>query len=163
MKRGAMKQSVFPGFSFAPEGRAGAISSERGADPAQRPPSPPPPRFPCRLIELHSPDGRNTLILRCKDTATAHSWFMAIHTNIMALLPQVLAELNAMLAAGNSPGCSKEVKHIAWLAEQVSRAGGRGASIRCLSLNLASFLQEVSLCPRWRQASPTLTLATKRG
>ncbi|XP_074261569.1 beta-2-syntrophin isoform X2 [Saimiri boliviensis] len=41
-----------------------------------------------RLIELHSPDSRNTLILRCKDTATAHSWFVAIHTNIMALLPQ---------------------------------------------------------------------------
>nr|XP_020643943.1 beta-2-syntrophin [Pogona vitticeps] len=78
-----------------------------------------------RLIELHSPDGRNTLILRCKDTATAHSWFMAIHTNIMALLPQVLAELNAMLAAGNTPGSSKEVKHIAWLAEQARLDGGR--------------------------------------
>ncbi|XP_033012971.1 beta-2-syntrophin [Lacerta agilis] len=78
-----------------------------------------------RLIELHSPDSRNTLILRCKDTATAHSWFMAIHTNIMALLPQVLAELNAMLAASNTPGSSKEVKHIAWLAEQARLDGGR--------------------------------------
>lgn len=74
----------------------------------------------CRLIELHSPDSRNTLILRCKDTATAHSWFMAIHTNIMALLPQVLAELNAMLGASHAPGSSREVKQIAWLAEQVS-------------------------------------------
>ncbi|XP_053126644.1 beta-2-syntrophin isoform X2 [Hemicordylus capensis] len=78
-----------------------------------------------RLIELHSPDSRNTLILRCKDAATAHSWFMAIHTNIMALLPQVLAELNAMLAASNTPGSSKEVKHIAWLAEQARLDGGR--------------------------------------
>uniref|UniRef100_A0A8C3SVP0 Beta-2-syntrophin n=1 Tax=Chelydra serpentina TaxID=8475 RepID=A0A8C3SVP0_CHESE len=76
-----------------------------------------------RLIELHSPDSRNTLILRCKDTATAHSWFTAIHANIMALLPQVLAELNAMLGANNATGSSKEVKHIAWLAEQVY--GGR--------------------------------------
>jgi hypothetical protein len=59
------------------------------------------------------------LILRCKDTATAHSWFVAIHTNIMALLPQVLAELNAMLGATSTAGGSKEVKHIAWLAEQV--------------------------------------------
>ena len=75
--------------------------------------------FPHRLIELHSPDSRNTLILRCKDTATAHSWFVAIHTNIMALLPQVLAELNAMLGATSTAGGSKEVKHIAWLAEQV--------------------------------------------
>ncbi|XP_066493236.1 beta-2-syntrophin [Tiliqua scincoides] len=78
-----------------------------------------------RLIELHSPDGRNTLILRCKDSATAHSWFTAIHANIMALLPQVLAELNAMLAANNTPGSSKEVRHIAWLAEQARLDGGR--------------------------------------
>ncbi|XP_025029258.1 beta-2-syntrophin isoform X2 [Python bivittatus] len=78
-----------------------------------------------RLIELHSPDSRNTLILRCKDTATAHSWFMAIHTNIMALLPQVLAELNAVLGASHAPGGSKEVKQIAWLAEQAKLDGGR--------------------------------------
>ncbi|KAL0622081.1 Beta-2-syntrophin [Plecturocebus cupreus] len=61
--------------------------------------------WPRKLIELHSPDSRNTLILRCKDTATAHSWF-------------VLAELNAMLGATSAAGGSKEVKHIAWLAEQ---------------------------------------------
>nr|XP_044997835.1 beta-2-syntrophin isoform X2 [Jaculus jaculus] len=78
-----------------------------------------------RLIELHSPDSRNTLILRCKDTATAHSWFVAIHTNIMALLPQVLAELNAMLGASSTAGGSKEIKHIAWLAEQAKLDGGR--------------------------------------
>ncbi|XP_043837068.1 beta-2-syntrophin [Dromiciops gliroides] len=78
-----------------------------------------------RLIELHSPDSRNTLILRCKDTATAHSWFIAIHTNIMALLPQVLAELNTMLGATCTAGGNKEVKHIAWLAEQAKLDGGR--------------------------------------
>lgn len=81
--------------------------------------------FLCRLIELHSPDSRNTLILRCKDTATAHSWFMAIHTNIMALLPQVLAELNTMLGASHTAGSSREVKQIAWLAEQVSLCKAR--------------------------------------
>ncbi|XP_060644041.2 beta-2-syntrophin [Anolis sagrei] len=78
-----------------------------------------------RLIELHSPDGRNTLIMRCKDPATAQAWFTAIQANLTALLPQVLAELNAMLAASNSPGSSKEVKHIAWLAEQARLDGGR--------------------------------------
>lgn len=84
--------------------------------------------FLYRLIELHSPDSRNTLILRCKDTATAHSWFVAIHTNIMALLPQVLAELNAMLGATSTAGGSKEVKHIAWLAEQVGWEAGRAGA-----------------------------------
>ncbi|NXG67415.1 SNTB2 protein, partial [Hemiprocne comata] len=78
-----------------------------------------------RLIELHSPDSRNTLILRCKDTATAHSWFTALHANITALLPQVLAELNAMLGTGGAAAGGREVKHIAWLAEQARLDGGR--------------------------------------
>ena len=43
----------------------------------------------------------------------------------MALLPQVLAELNAMLGATSTAGGSKEVKHIAWLAEQVGREAGQ--------------------------------------
>lgn len=85
----------------------------------------PPLPSPLRLIELHSPDSRNTLILRCKDTATAHSWFMALHANITALLPQVLAELNAMLGTGGAVAGGREVKHIAWLAEQVRVPGLR--------------------------------------
>lgn len=44
----------------------------------------------------------------------------------MALLPQVLAELNAMLGATSTAGGSKEVKHIAWLAEQVGWEAGQG-------------------------------------
>lgn len=78
---------------------------------------------PRRLIELHSPDSRNTLVLRCRDTATAHAWFSALHANITALLPQVLAELNATLGAGSPPAGGREVKHIAWLAEQVRTDG----------------------------------------
>uniref|UniRef100_A0A8C5X5A2 Syntrophin beta 2 n=1 Tax=Malurus cyaneus samueli TaxID=2593467 RepID=A0A8C5X5A2_9PASS len=80
---------------------------------------------PRRLIELHSPDSRNTLVLRCRDTATAHAWFSALHANITALLPQVLAELNATLGSGSPPAGGREVKHIAWLAEQVRLDGGR--------------------------------------
>lgn len=78
---------------------------------------------PCRLIELHSPDSRNTLVLRCRDTATAHAWFSALHANITALLPQVLAELNATLGSGSPTAGGREVKHIAWLAEQVCTDG----------------------------------------
>ncbi|XP_070617829.1 beta-2-syntrophin isoform X2 [Erythrolamprus reginae] len=78
-----------------------------------------------RMIELHSPDSRNTLFLRCKDSATANTWFTALHSHILALLPQVLAELNAMLGASQTPGGSREVKQIAWLAEQAKLDGGR--------------------------------------
>lgn len=93
------------------------------AQPGAAAPVSPGAASPRRLIELHSPDSRNTLILRCKDTATAHSWFTALHANITALLPQVLAELNAMLGTGGAAAGGREVKHVAWLAEQVRTAG----------------------------------------
>ncbi|XP_061628586.1 beta-2-syntrophin [Phyllopteryx taeniolatus] len=76
-----------------------------------------------RLLELHSPDGQHTLVLRCKDASTANSWFTAIHTNIAALLPQTLAHINAYLGASASK--QPQLKHIGWLAEQVQLEGGR--------------------------------------
>ncbi|MGH0123680.1 UNVERIFIED_CONTAM: hypothetical protein FKN15_028911 [Acipenser sinensis] len=82
------------------------------------------PDLESRLIELHSPDGRNTVVLRCKDSAAAHSWFTAIHTNIAALLPHVLAELNSMLGSSNTSS-NREVRHVGWLAEQIKLDGGR--------------------------------------
>lgn len=75
-----------------------------------------------RLLELHSPDGQHTVVLRCKDAPTANSWFTAMHTNIAALLPQVLAHINAYLGASLSAPTHPHLKHIGWLAEQVCKA-----------------------------------------
>lgn len=75
-----------------------------------------------RLLELHSPDGQHTVVLRCKDAPTANSWFTAMHTNIAALLPQVLAHINAYLGASLSASTHPHLKHIGWLAEQVFKA-----------------------------------------
>ncbi|KAB5571672.1 hypothetical protein PHYPO_G00227720 [Pangasianodon hypophthalmus] len=75
-----------------------------------------------RLLELHSPDGQHSVVLRCKDTATAHSWFTAIHANIAALLPHTLTHINAYLSASST---HTQLKHIGWLAEQVTMEGGR--------------------------------------
>uniref|UniRef100_A0A3B5MZX6 Beta-2-syntrophin n=1 Tax=Xiphophorus couchianus TaxID=32473 RepID=A0A3B5MZX6_9TELE len=78
-----------------------------------------------RLLELHSPDGQHTMVLRCKDGATANSWFTAIHTNIAALLPQTLAHINAYLGASSAATTHPHLKHIGWLAEQIQLEGGR--------------------------------------
>ncbi|XP_034031546.1 beta-2-syntrophin isoform X2 [Thalassophryne amazonica] len=78
-----------------------------------------------RLLELHSPDGQHTVVLRCKDGSTAHSWFAAIHTNIAALLPQTLSYINAYLGASSVASTHPHLKHIGWLAEQVQLEGGR--------------------------------------
>lgn len=77
---------------------------------------------PFRLLELHSPDGQHTVVLRCKDAPTANSWFTAIHTNIAALLPQTLAHINAYLGASSPASTHPHLKHIGWLAEQVFSA-----------------------------------------
>uniref|UniRef100_A0A3Q2GG34 Syntrophin, beta 2 n=2 Tax=Cyprinodon variegatus TaxID=28743 RepID=A0A3Q2GG34_CYPVA len=78
-----------------------------------------------RLLELHSPDGQHTVVLRCKDGASANAWFTAIHTNIAALLPQTLAHINAYLGASSTASTHPHLKHIAWLAEQIQLEGGR--------------------------------------
>ncbi|XP_028304694.1 beta-2-syntrophin [Gouania willdenowi] len=78
-----------------------------------------------RLLELHSPDGQHTVVLRCKDGPSANSWFTAIHTNVAALLPQTLAHINAYLGASSSTSTHPHLKHIGWLAEQVQLEGGR--------------------------------------
>uniref|UniRef100_A0A3P9CDM5 Beta-2-syntrophin n=1 Tax=Maylandia zebra TaxID=106582 RepID=A0A3P9CDM5_9CICH len=78
-----------------------------------------------RLLELHSPDGQHTVVLRCKDGPTANTWFTAIHTNIAALLPQTLAHISAYLGASTSASTHPHLKHIGWLAEQVQLEGGR--------------------------------------
>ncbi|XP_077452618.1 beta-2-syntrophin isoform X3 [Stigmatopora argus] len=71
-----------------------------------------------RLLELHSPNGQHTVVLRCKDGPTANSWFTAIHTNIAALLPQTLGHINAYLGVSTSSSTQLYLKHIGWLAEQ---------------------------------------------
>ncbi|KAG5273265.1 hypothetical protein AALO_G00149450 [Alosa alosa] len=77
-----------------------------------------------RLLELHSPDGQHTVVLRCKDATSAQAWFTAIHTNIAALLPQTLAHVNAYLSVPTT-AAHPQLKHIGWLAEQIQLEGGR--------------------------------------
>uniref|UniRef100_A0A673HZ84 Beta-2-syntrophin-like n=1 Tax=Sinocyclocheilus rhinocerous TaxID=307959 RepID=A0A673HZ84_9TELE len=72
------------------------------------------------LLELHSTDGQHTVVLRCKDGASAHSWFTAIHTNVAALLPQTMDHINSFLS-NPSANTHCTLKHIGWLAEQNRR------------------------------------------
>ncbi|XP_042608487.1 beta-2-syntrophin-like [Cyprinus carpio] len=77
-----------------------------------------------RLLELHSPDGQHTVVLRCKDGASAHSWFTAIHTNVAALLPQTMDHINSFLS-NPSANTHCTLKHIGWTQKQLELDGGR--------------------------------------
>uniref|UniRef100_A0A667YLS2 Syntrophin, basic 1 n=1 Tax=Myripristis murdjan TaxID=586833 RepID=A0A667YLS2_9TELE len=67
-----------------------------------------------RQLELHSPDARHTVVLRCPDQPSALSWFSAMHV-IIANVTRVLAEVVQNTARTGIAG-SKEIRHLGWLA-----------------------------------------------
>ncbi|XP_077982184.1 beta-1-syntrophin-like [Glandiceps talaboti] len=72
------------------------------------------------IIELHSPDGRSSCILRCKDANSASQWFSAIHANVSILATNAIQEANEILRS--APG-SREIRYMGWLSEQCHNEG----------------------------------------
>ncbi|XP_071392486.1 LOW QUALITY PROTEIN: beta-1-syntrophin [Centroberyx affinis] len=71
-----------------------------------------------RQLELHSPDARHTVVLRCPDQPSALAWFSAMHSATSALAQRVLAEVIQSTARTGVAG-SKEIRHLGWLAGKV--------------------------------------------
>lgn len=79
-----------------------------------------------RCLELHSPDGVHSCILRASDSAEALIWFNALHSAMGSSTQRALAEANRALV--NLIG---ELKHIGWLSKRLnggSAGGGGGGS-----------------------------------
>ncbi|KAK2844328.1 hypothetical protein Q5P01_010987 [Channa striata] len=68
-----------------------------------------------RQLELHSPDARHTVVLRCPDQPSALSWFSAMHSVTSSLAQRTLAEVILNTARTGVSG-SKEIRHLGWLA-----------------------------------------------
>uniref|UniRef100_UPI0037E89744 beta-1-syntrophin n=1 Tax=Semicossyphus pulcher TaxID=241346 RepID=UPI0037E89744 len=68
-----------------------------------------------RQLELHSPDARHTVVLRCPDQPSALSWFSAMHSVTSTLAQRALAEVVQNTARMEVAG-SKEIRHLGWLA-----------------------------------------------
>ncbi|CAI5779051.1 Beta-1-syntrophin [Podarcis lilfordi] len=71
-----------------------------------------------RLVEVHSPDARHTLVLRSKDSATAQAWFHSIHSCVSDLIPKAISEVKDQLGKAGIAG-AREIRHLGWLAEKV--------------------------------------------
>lgn len=71
-----------------------------------------------RTLELHSPDGKGLCALRFPDPATCSDWFNAIHSNVMLLNQQAIAEANQIISSAPN---QRQIRHMGWLAEQVSK------------------------------------------
>ncbi|KAL3860073.1 hypothetical protein ACJMK2_010241 [Sinanodonta woodiana] len=74
-----------------------------------------------RTVELHSPDGKSSCILRFPDQATASDWFNAIHSNVTMLTAQAVADANSIMTMAPN---QREIRHIGWLAEQLLNEQG---------------------------------------
>lgn len=76
-----------------------------------------------RCLELHSPDGVHSCILRAADSAEALVWFNALHSAMSGSTQRALVEANRALM--NVIG---ELKHIGWLSRRLSGSSGAGSA-----------------------------------
>ncbi|XP_018785455.1 PREDICTED: beta-1-syntrophin [Bactrocera latifrons] len=74
-----------------------------------------------RCIELHSPDGVHSCILRATDSAEALIWFNALHSAMCGSTQRALTDANRALM--NVIG---ELKHIGWLSRRLSGGSTSG-------------------------------------
>lgn len=81
-----------------------------------------------RSIELHSPDGIHSCILRATDPAEAMVWFNALHSAIAQTTQAALVEANRVLVS-----LIGELRQIGWLSRRISGGGGGsgGSSSGC--------------------------------
>ncbi|KAJ0023435.1 hypothetical protein NQD34_003334 [Periophthalmus magnuspinnatus] len=73
-----------------------------------------PPDTEHRYFEVVSSNRKNSLFLRAKDPAMAQSWYNAIQAGAASLLPRVKEEMRSMQP-------HMEVKHLGWIAEQMTQ------------------------------------------
>lgn len=73
-----------------------------------------PPDTENRYFEVVSSNRKNSLFLRAKDPAMAQSWYNAIQAGAGSLLQRVKEEMRSMLP-------HMEVKHLGWIAEQMTQ------------------------------------------
>ncbi|XP_049585788.1 beta-1-syntrophin [Syngnathus scovelli] len=74
-----------------------------------------------RQVELHSPDARHTVVLRCPDQPSALTWFSTMHAVTSTLTQQALAEVIHHKTRSGVAG-SKEIRHLGWLAGKQSES-----------------------------------------
>jgi len=109
-------------------GDSDARSSVTNGDSAQ---SSPTVQSSLTSLVLHSPDHRSSCLLRCADEETASQWLTAICNVVASLTMRAVADVNATLSTSSngasspnnnsvSPSFGGDVKHLGWLAEQVT-------------------------------------------
>lgn len=79
-----------------------------------------------RSIELHSPDGIHSCILRATDPAEATVWFNALHSAIDQSTQAALVQANRDRTLVSLIG---ELRQIGWLSRRIPGGGGGGGGV----------------------------------
>nr|XP_023668921.1 beta-1-syntrophin [Paramormyrops kingsleyae] len=116
-----------------------------------------------RHLELHSPDARHTVVLRCADPYAAQAWFGAVQSAATSLAAKVIAEVKEQTGRSGISG-SRDILHLGWLAEKTEDDKQRWRPV--LALVTEKDLLLYDSLPRMKEAwfSPTHTyplLATR--
>ncbi|KAG9329869.1 hypothetical protein JZ751_028761, partial [Albula glossodonta] len=105
-------------------------------------------RVSCLHFELHSPDAKHTIVLRCKDSNSAQSWFSVIQAVTASLITKVMGEVKEQTGRTGLAG-SREIRHLGWLAEKAANRRllpvlwaicGAGSVCDSVELRLASLI-----------------------
>jgi len=110
-------------------------------------PSNPTLQSPLTTLELHSPDRRSSCLVRCTDEDSATQWLTAISNVISSLTTRAITDVNATLSATSNGSSSPnnnnvplplggDVKHLGWLAEQVTTNKQHVACLACSQQSL---------------------------
>ncbi|KAJ8288467.1 hypothetical protein COCON_G00011260 [Conger conger] len=70
-----------------------------------------------RHFELHSPDVKHTVVLRCVDSTSAQSWFGAMQATTTNSIAKVMTEVKEQIGKAGIAG-SRDIHHLGWLAEK---------------------------------------------
>ncbi|KAJ8291051.1 hypothetical protein GJAV_G00020830 [Gymnothorax javanicus] len=70
-----------------------------------------------RHFELHSPDAKHTVVLRCTDSSSVQSWFGIMQATATNLMARVMTEVKELIGKTGIAG-SREICHLGWLAEK---------------------------------------------
>lgn len=71
-----------------------------------------------QVFEVHSPNRQHICILKCPDSASASTWFNAIHSTISDLLVRTVNEANSFLVDVLE---GAQLKHMNWIFERVKK------------------------------------------
>uniref|UniRef100_A0A4W5MJ97 Syntrophin, basic 1 n=1 Tax=Hucho hucho TaxID=62062 RepID=A0A4W5MJ97_9TELE len=114
-----------------------------------------------RQLELHSPDAKHTVVLRCKDTTSAQAWFEVMQSATSNLNSKVITEVKEHTGRTGISG-SREIRHLGWLAEKVGKQQWKPVLVMVTEKDLLLYHSLPRMKASWHTPAHTYPLLATR-